>query len=1536
MAAKYNIIQNPSIDSELRPSTPDLPLGGRDTAILGGRNTSQSLYYANFITSNLPSYGSGELDSFKFNLKSSGTAYGDQAAKPRLDLYLLDTKATVEGSLASATGDTTLDQDYLVYSYCTNQNHCNIEENMSNLNYEVQYNRNDGTGIIKREGPYMHQFEIARYAMGWDPLNTDYYGVHYLGENDNPFSDVLGYMIAYDNGTGQWYVRDKHEEQGGAHADQHKHPTGRMYLSNDLWVDHEKFPEYNIVRYTHETLLKTDLTDIQTITADAGSTTIFNNFETTRQFVFKDGGSGDGSAAPTETAEIEGFTASIMMDKDQAKTGTQALKLRTYAKEYASENVTYAINDGNSLENRQFCRVDALDLPAPVIHDGERSSGNTDELPDIGATIRFRINIKKMAPALKHEGVRNANAALTLASVASVSSGDLGFVRCTIDLDNGTHDLDALNRNMLSDEMQFLIGRQVFDDSDNRYIYIGPKDNDEIILQRRGHSANPGGTSVITFGANSVDTTTNPQFGGHVTSERGLFFIMTDETIANNTSHAGALMTKGRRENNSSNPTAYTLPGSMFEWGIIYDPSLESTDRGVFRVVQNGQLCIPGEKLDQDGTQQESNALGVGEFYVDYNGHNYTYNESGTGYEDIIAGGTGGGSIGTETGALTGADSGSTANIKHDEYFEMICMFNPDDEDMKLFIVNEDGDNLLTSGGAAPSFVQVRQINNTVVNYKEPTASTSKWAPNLYMYLNNHKDIRSSSSTNTSLEDDYWLLYATANQKSVVENEVFIDSIKLENFWPNSFNSTLHANNLTYKGPITMNKGFLPADNSSNDFKNRMTEFDFSYVAIGHHTSASVSGGNQYVPLFFDGFSSPRSGLDSSVALSNNTIAAMSASTVEPQGYQCTAASFSSSKNGYAAGSFVVAGGDFDNQNFTHKGVGVLRWDDAEAGTYPDAKGALAKRECILASAKVTEIVDAKTIIVDDPNKLRVDFGKNTDINQTFVIYKYGKALHNDNKNGGLTINKITGNTVVFNEAITNNDTGASTFTPDTSTLNIYVSPEAHWVILKVNNTEDRSYNSLYRIPLHGTNNDADFTAGVTFNEFLYNDGYNQNSWDLLIKENSNVITNKDFGFGTLANTERPEETGYASSKWVADGVNTFDMNKDILQSNELGDTIPIIVQHRTPTDSTTTIFTNNHSTNENKPLCVTVFKDELPKVNSFEIKPNEDDPFDVDFTWECGDDDAWYGIILLSENNIDNQYTGSIIHLPLNETGDHDADAGTITDNVGGKAVSAGGGTAARKPHYTIAGLAGNALNFDGNDGTNADHLEVGGSSDDCLSTVEDEFSVVAHITHDDADVGANGEFIIKKEGFDMFIDQNEQVNVIFRSDANSGVTLKSASKIAAGIPMSIIATLDSQLTSGNCKLFINGKLEALSGPVLASHADNDTQTGWVLGTDLHSANGKMFIGNESAGGSKAFDGNIEELVFYNTIIYPVDLRKGKFTLNKPLKELTVATDASPKAYSTRLFAKDYHNIRGSTTNEVASSAQQSFRKSGFRLNNS
>jgi hypothetical protein len=56
---------------------------------------------------------------------------------------------------------------------------------------------------------------------------------------------------------------------------------------------------------------------------------------------------------------------------------------------------------------------------------------------------------------------------------------------------------------------------------------------------------------------------------------------------------------------------------------------------------------------------------------------------------------------------------------------------------------------------------------------------------------------------------------------------------------------------------------------------------------------------------------------------------------------------------------------------------------------------------------------------------------------------------------------------------------------------------------------------------------------------------------------------------------------------------------------------------------------------------------------------------------------------------------------------------------------------------------------------------------------------------------------------------------------------------------------------------------------------------------------------------------------------------------LDKPLEELADGLpNTSSKAYTARLFIKDYHNIRGKTTGEVAASSQVSFKKAAFELN--
>ena len=61
-----------------------------------------------------------------------------------------------------------------------------------------------------------------------------------------------------------------------------------------------------------------------------------------------------------------------------------------------------------------------------------------------------------------------------------------------------------------------------------------------------------------------------------------------------------------------------------------------------------------------------------------------------------------------------------------------------------------------------------------------------------------------------------------------------------------------------------------------------------------------------------------------------------------------------------------------------------------------------------------------------------------------------------------------------------------------------------------------------------------------------------------------------------------------------------------------------------------------------------------------------------------------------------------------------------------------------------------------------------------------------------------------------------------------------------------------------------------------------------------------------------------------------------GRFLFTKPVSELGTSSTASPKSYAARLFMKDYHNIRGTLTTEVAASSIVSWRKASFVLDTS
>ena len=93
---------------------------------------------------------------------------------------------------------------------------------------------------------------------------------------------------------------------------------------------------------------------------------------------------------------------------------------------------------------------------------------------------------------------------------------------------------------------------------------------------------------------------------------------------------------------------------------------------------------------------------------------------------------------------------------------------------------------------------------------------------------------------------------------------------------------------------------------------------------------------------------------------------------------------------------------------------------------------------------------------------------------------------------------------------------------------------------------------------------------------------------------------------------------------------------------------------------------------------------------------------------------------------------------------------------------------------------------------------------------------------------------------------------------------------------------------------------------------------------------------GTSTSAAYSGFEGKIEEVVIYDNVIYPIVPQDNKFTLDKPLKEMIEENNSTSQSYNARLFIKDFHNIRGSSTTEVASSPNISFRKAAFRLDNS
>ena len=652
-------------------------------------------------------------------------------------------------------------------------------------------------------------------------------------------------------------------------------------------------------------------------------------------------------------------------------------------------------------------------------------------------------------------------------------------------------------------------------------------------------------------------------------------------------------------------------------------------------------------------------------------------------------------------------------------------------------------------------------------------------------------------------------------------------------------------------------------------------------------------------------------------------------------------------------------------RHFTRKGFISLDPSYSDDNGYSKTREDWTKRENQLVATKILDISLARSgkIIVADPQKLLsveneeyvIFRSRFTDWNNRNTVWKTGLKLHRERGQQGSESNILyfassSGKSVNLEKSNDGTPLCVNAFLDE-----LYISPYRYWLITEIWNKgsedggnillPDKTYShclALATDPVSGL-----YTEGMTFNEFLYSDApISANQWSFAGGDEDNVFEQgTDYGFGTVED----KDTGYIRKKpaTLKNSYTSFDLkglvNEEESNLVEEGAKVTLYVKSQDTSTAKgllhiskdTTTSTNTYGeTGPYMPYMNVVYRDELPEVEDFKVEPNEVDPFYPKYTWSANNDDLWYGFIILDEESIEHQYHGAVAHIPCNEDFIYSLYEAPsylyrYDGTYGGTRVAATQGYDVTK---TIEGLAGFALDFDA-------------TSDRYIYWDDDEYtdpttnaSIVAHVVVDSRHDALPANYIVSKyQQFELYIDIAGNVNAKLFYSASASVNLKSVTLVNEDgeTPTNIIVTFDKGIPSGNCKLFVNGKLEDQSGIKTPSGSTHN----WKIGSSLYASTGKLIIGLKAGtalGGlmTNHFVGHIEEITIYNKTIYPVVPQTGELTIYKPIEELTIASIAAGKSIVAKLFIKDYHNIRGTTTNHVASTSMVAYRKSGLGLN--
>ena len=795
-----------------------------------------------------------------------------------------------------------------------------------------------------------------------------------------------------------------------------------------------------------------------------------------------------------------------------------------------------------------------------------------------------------------------------------------------------------------------------------------------------------------------------------------------------------------------------------------------------------------------------------------------------------------------------------------------------------------------------------------------------------------------------------------------MENIVYVDSIKVHNAVPEIENASVHNENksagliripATHK-TYTTTYADVDAYNGSNE-EGPMVNDTWSYLSFGFKNKTDFEGAAKHFLLSGFNSNNPRNNVeplhnkDSHLShiragyLDDDTVLGGSVGDAMFQNSDGTPDP--GNENGLIVFPLVDGVGfarELDLEltsgvkNFTMKGFFKLEFDErtSEAAT---------SRENPYCSARIVDIIDASNGIIEVDNE---DIFK-LDLDEEYIMYSNGASYGTANYLTGLKIIEKEAGILTFNKTLVFADSGAALLTNQTRD-NIFISPKRFWLTIAILNKSandnnsylpERSYESI--VGVTGVH-----TIGATYNEYKFSTDssyykFKRNMDPFTNLESNDIRLDVDFGFGATSD-DVPDEAGHAGLLHLPLSTSLDDAAVDNVRIDmsgivtalkpEFGSTLPIML---TPLSSTNTatlkIFAEEASNEYDKPYLITEFEDELPEIDDFKVEPDMDNPFFPKYTWSCGADDAWYGFLNIDSKSITNQYHNAVIHVPMNEEDRHAKHPATPSLEKIQGLTNADSGVL-----KNLEGLAGYCLEFDGNN----DWVEINAAAgSDPTADCTKEMTVLIHMIPD-ADTDERyivaQSHVANKKKFHLNLNASNQVvaRVWWGTGDNDYTELTSSTIVPndGETPTAVMLVVDTEIDSGNVKLYLNGNLEDLSGQTSASGGANN----WKAGQNINGGNSEIFIGNSSGTGTNGFNGKLEELVIYKKALYPFSGKETELKVTKPFVEIDDSGSTASLPITAKVFIKDYHNIRGSSAEQVATAPQVTYRKAAFRLDNS